>query len=77
MLGLLAWFALQATVTVYAIEADVVRIRRLWPRSIAAPPLTESDMRALRAAAELETRRPEQHVWTRFTRRGDTESSSR
>jgi membrane protein len=75
VLGLLAWFALQATVTVYAIEADVVRIRRLWPRSIAAPPLTDPDMRALRAAAESETRRPEQRVWTRFTRRGETESS--
>jgi membrane protein len=75
VLGLLAWFALQATVTVYAIEADVVRIRRLWPRSITAPPLTDPDMRALRAAAESETRRPEQRVWTRFTRRGETESS--
>jgi YihY family inner membrane protein len=75
VLGLLAWFALQATVTVYAIEADVVRIRRLWPRSIAAPPLTDPDMRALRAAAKLEIRRPEQRVWTRFIRRGDTESS--
>lgn len=75
VLGLLAWFALQATVTVYAVEADVVRIRRLWPRSIAAPPLTDPDMQALRAAAEAETRRPEQRVQTRFTRRGETELS--
>lgn len=75
VLGLLAWFALQATVTVYAIESDVVRLRRLWPRSIVAPPLTEPDIQALRAAAELETRRPEQRVWTRVTRRGETNSS--
>jgi inner membrane protein YhjD len=75
VLGLLAWFALQATVTVYAIEADVVRIRRLWPRSIVAPPLTDPDMRALRAAAKVEIRRPEQRVRPRFIRRGDTESS--
>jgi uncharacterized BrkB/YihY/UPF0761 family membrane protein len=68
VLGLLAWFALQATVTVYAIEADVVRARRLWPRSIVQPPLTDPDKQALRAATETEIRRPEQHVSTRFTR---------
>jgi len=66
VLGLLAWFALQATVTVYAIEADVVRVRRLWPRSILQPPLTEPDRRELRAATEMEIRSPEQQVSTRF-----------
>lgn len=66
VLGLLAWFSLQATVTVYAIELDVVRTRRLWPRGIVQPPLTGPDMQALREAAESETRRPEQHVSTRF-----------
>jgi uncharacterized BrkB/YihY/UPF0761 family membrane protein len=73
VLGLLAWFALQATVTVYAIEADVVRTRRLWPRSIVAPPLTGPDQNALRAATESEIRRPEQHVSTRFARDATTE----
>lgn len=68
VLGLLAWFALQATATVYAIEADVVRVRRLWPRSIVAPPLTEPDKQALRASAEAETRVPEQRVSIRFRR---------
>lgn len=68
VLGLLAWFSLQATVTVYAIELDVVRSRRLWPRSIVQPPLTGPDMLALRAAVESETRRPEQLVVTRFPR---------
>jgi YihY family inner membrane protein len=66
VLGLLAWFALQATVTVYAIEADVVRARGLWPRSIVQPPLTDSDERVLQAATETEIRRPEQRVSTRF-----------
>jgi YihY family inner membrane protein len=69
VLGLLAWFALQATVTVYAIEADVVRVRRLWPRSVVQPPLTDSDRRALRAATQMETRRPEQQVSVRFRRK--------
>jgi membrane protein len=34
VLGLLAWLFLQAEVTLYAAEADVVLARRLWPRSI-------------------------------------------
>ncbi len=67
VLGLLAWFALQATVTVYAIEADVVRARGLWPRSITQPPLTGGDMRYLAGVVAVETRRPEQHVATTFS----------
>jgi YihY family inner membrane protein len=35
VLGLLGWLYLQAEVTLYAAEIDVVRTRRLWPRSIA------------------------------------------
>jgi uncharacterized BrkB/YihY/UPF0761 family membrane protein len=66
VLGLLAWFALQATVTVYVIELDVVRARHLWPRALAQPPLTNADETYLRAAAEAETRRPEQRVDVRF-----------
>ena len=34
VLGLLAWLYLQAAVTLYAAEVDVVLTRRLWPRSI-------------------------------------------
>ena len=34
VLGLLAWLFLQAEVTLYAAEADVVLARRAWPRSI-------------------------------------------
>jgi membrane protein len=34
VLGLLAWLFLQAEVTLYAAEADVVLANRLWPRSI-------------------------------------------
>jgi membrane protein len=67
VLGMLAWFALQATVTLYAVQADVVRARRLWPRSITQPPLTSGDKRYLAGVAAIETRRPEQHVITSFT----------
>jgi YihY family inner membrane protein len=71
VLGLLAWFTLQATATVYAVEADVVRARRLWPRSITQPPLTVGDRRYLAAVAAVETRRPEQRVVTTFTPEAD------
>jgi membrane protein len=34
VLGLLAWLYLQAEITLYAAEADVVLARRLWPKSL-------------------------------------------
>lgn len=34
VLGLMAWLYLQAVVTLFAAEVDVVLTRRLWPRSI-------------------------------------------
>jgi YihY family inner membrane protein len=68
VLGLLAWLHLQAQLTLYAVEADVVRAHRLWPRSVAPPPLTSGDRRAYRAYAETTRRRPaeEQDVNVRF-----------
>jgi membrane protein len=71
ILGLLAWFGLQAVVTVYAMEADVVRARHLWPRSITQPPLTDADKRFLEEATRSETRRPEQKVTVEFTPEAD------
>ena len=46
VLGLLAWLYFQAQLTLYAVEADVVRARGLWPRSLFPPPLTDEDRRA-------------------------------
>ncbi|HZC93186.1 MAG TPA: YihY/virulence factor BrkB family protein [Mycobacterium sp.] len=62
VLGLMAWLALQATVIVYAIEADVVRVRKLWPRTLIQPPLIQADKEYYTAALQAETRRPEQRV---------------
>ena len=62
VLGLMAWLALQATVIVYAIEADVVRVRHLWPRTLVQPPLIQADEEYYTSALKAETRRPEQHV---------------
>ncbi|MGB6458243.1 MAG: YhjD/YihY/BrkB family envelope integrity protein, partial [Streptosporangiaceae bacterium] len=59
VLGLLAWFYLQAQITLYAVELDVVRARRLWPRSLAPPPLTDADLRAFQAYANSGQLRPD------------------
>ncbi|MFH8386701.1 YihY/virulence factor BrkB family protein [Kitasatospora sp. NPDC018058] len=62
VIGLLSWLALAATITMYAAETNVVLHRRLWPRSILQPPLTEADEKVLGSIANQEERRPEQHV---------------
>jgi membrane protein len=62
VLGLLAWLNLQAVLTLFAVEADVVRARRLWPRSVTPPPLTRGDRRAYRAYAETTMRLPADEV---------------
>jgi membrane protein len=56
VLGLIAWFYLQAELTLYAVEVNVVRVYRLWPRSIAPPPFTEQDRRAYQLYAQVEQR---------------------
>jgi uncharacterized BrkB/YihY/UPF0761 family membrane protein len=66
VLGLLWWLYLAATLSVYAAEVNVVAARRLWPRTIVQPPLTEADQRVLDAIAEQEERRPEQRVDSSF-----------
>jgi uncharacterized BrkB/YihY/UPF0761 family membrane protein len=67
VLGLLSWLYLSAEVTLYGAEVNVVRARRLWPRSILQPPLTEADQRALVHLAKQEERRPEQAINVEFT----------
>ena len=62
VLGLLAFLYLQAMLTLYAVEADVVRTRKLWPRSMFPPPLTDPDRRAFELYAKAQQRRPEQEI---------------
>ncbi len=52
VLGLIAWLYLQAELTLYAIQINVVRAYRLWPRSLAPPPYTEQDRHAFRLYVE-------------------------
>jgi YihY family inner membrane protein len=66
VLGLLAWIYLAVQVTVYAAEINVVLARRLWPRSIVQPPLTEADRASMALQALQNQRRPEQHIEVTF-----------
>jgi hypothetical protein len=51
-----------AEITVYAAELKVVLARRLWPRTIVQPPLTEGDRAVLAAQALQNQRRDDQRV---------------
>jgi hypothetical protein len=48
-------------------EVYGARARRLWPRSLLQPPLTQPDQRGLVDLAKKEERRPEQSVEVTFT----------
>jgi membrane protein len=66
VVGLLGWLYIGAQLTLYAAELNVVRARRLWPRSLIQPPLTEADRRQLDLQAKVEERRKGQVVTTRL-----------
>jgi hypothetical protein len=57
---------LLVAVTLLAAELNVVRTRRLWPRSLAPPPLGGPDERALEGLARQEERLPDQRVEVSF-----------
>ncbi|MHB8681537.1 MAG: YihY/virulence factor BrkB family protein [Acidimicrobiales bacterium] len=70
VLGLLWWMYLTAQIVLYASEVNVVRARRLWPRSLVQPPLTSADRQVLNSYALEQQRRPEQRVSAGFERGG-------
>jgi membrane protein len=70
VLGLLAWLYVGAQLTMFAAEINVVRVRRLWPRSFFSDPLLDADRRALRSSAEVEERVEEENVDVTFHRPG-------
>jgi YihY family inner membrane protein len=67
VLGLVAWIYLGSQIMIYAAELNTVLARRLWPRGMVQPPLTEADQRSLALQATQNQRRPEQEVSVRFT----------
>ena len=66
VLGLLAWLYLGGQLTLIAAEINVVRARRLWPRSFFTPPLLDADKRALISSAEVEERVEQENVEVTF-----------
>jgi membrane protein len=68
VIGLMSWLYLGAQMLLYAAEANVVRTRRLWPRSLFEP-ATEADRQALRAAARVEERRDGERIEVTFESR--------
>jgi YihY family inner membrane protein len=66
ILGLLSFLYLAAVMTLYAAESNVVRTRRLYPRSMVQPPLTAADEAVLTALALQSQRRPEESIGVTF-----------
>lgn len=57
VLGLLVFIFVAAQLVVFAVEVNVVLVKRLWPRALLGPfttsvPLTEADLQTYREAAE-------------------------
>jgi hypothetical protein len=57
VIGLMSWFFLLAHLVLLAAEVNVVRARRLWPRSLTGA-LGPADRAALRTSAEAARRDP-------------------
>jgi YihY family inner membrane protein len=66
VIGLIAWMYLGARFVVLSAELNTVLARRLWPRSLLAPPVLDADQRALTALARTEERSDEQHIEVTF-----------
>jgi YihY family inner membrane protein len=67
VLGLVAWIYFGAQAAIYAAEINVVLARKLWPRTLVQPPLTEADRVSMALQALQNQRRAEQQVEVRFT----------
>lgn len=67
VLGLLAWLYLGAQLMIFSAEINVVRARKLWPRSLFGDPELDADRRSLTATAEVEERSESEEIEVTFT----------
>jgi len=65
VIALLSWLYLGAQITIYAAEINVVKAKRLWPRSLTEGP-TEADRKVYARRAETEEQRPDEAIDVRF-----------
>lgn len=56
VLGLMSWLYLQAELTLYAVEIDVVRVQHRWPRSISSPKRTANSVPSASAVPSTSAR---------------------
>jgi membrane protein len=76
VIGLLVWLHLGAQIFLYGAEINVVRVRRLWPRSITQPPFTEGDQDVLRGQAEQQQVHPQEDIKVTFDQTAEAERRS-
>jgi YihY family inner membrane protein len=75
VIGLLVWLYLGAQITLFCAEINVVRARRLWPRSLVQPPFTEGDEEVLRGQAQQQQVHPEEEIQVSFADRSEGDGS--
>jgi YihY family inner membrane protein len=66
VIGLLVWISLVAQILLYGAEINVVKLRRLWPRSLVEPAGSEQDRTVLADQAEEERAGQAEHIDVRF-----------
>jgi membrane protein len=71
VLGLLAWIYIAALIVVFCAELNVVRAKRLWPRSLLTPfiddvDLTRADKSAYTSYAQAEQHKASQTIYVDF-----------
>ncbi|MFL5766731.1 MAG: YihY/virulence factor BrkB family protein [Actinomycetota bacterium] len=76
VIGLLWWIYLGAQITILSAEVNVIRKRRLWPRSLAQPPLTDADKRTLAGLAKEQEKLQEQEVDVHFSEGGGSQAAT-
>jgi len=77
VLALIAWIYLLVQIMLYCAELNVVLVRRLYPRSLLQPPLTEADRASLALQPLQSQRREEQQVQVTFNDRPEDEAAAR
>lgn len=73
IIGLVAWMALASNFFVIGAEVNIVRERRLWPRTLLQPPIVDADETVLTSQVMKERRRPEQQISVEYSEPQRTE----